>query len=97
MAESQLNIVDVQVGARVRMARTSRNLSEQGVAQELGISCEAYCALEKGHRRFSAVQLQKLSRLFDVNAAFFLGSPHELAPRTKSANYNSVYRPTGVI
>jgi transcriptional regulator with XRE-family HTH domain len=97
MTGSHYNIIDVQVGARVRRARIFRDFRQHSVADHLGVSAEAYLDLEKGGCRFTAVQLLQLSRLFQVSPAYFLGAPEEFAPNRQIANDNVVFRPRGVI
>jgi transcriptional regulator with XRE-family HTH domain len=65
------NPVDVQVGNNVKAKRTELGLSEDQVANHLGLNPAEYQEYESGKRRFGAERLLKLVRLWSV-------SPEEL-------------------
>ena len=67
--------MDVQVGNNVREKRTEAGLSQDEVANHLGIGLAEYQEYESGDRRFGG-HLLKLARLFGVSLGrFFEGSP----------------------
>jgi transcriptional regulator with XRE-family HTH domain len=65
------NIVDVDVGSKVRVMREAQRLTEEQVARRLEILVEEYKDLERGRKRFSPVQLKQLSSLLNTNIAVF--------------------------
>ena len=68
--------MDVQVGNNVREKRTEAGLSQDEVANHLGISLAEYQEYESGDRRFGGDHLLKLARLFGVSLGrFFEGLP----------------------
>ena len=70
------NPVDVQVGNNVRAKRTAAGLSQDYVANHLGLSLPEYQEYEFGGRRFGAERLLRLARLFGVSPEeFFEGLP----------------------
>lgn len=62
-----------KLGARLRAARDYVGLSQDLVAQHLGVSRPAISAMERGTRKVSSVELKKLARLYGKPVAFFLG------------------------
>ena len=70
------NPTDAYVGSRLRLLRTKQNITQQGIAERLGISFQQFQKYEKGLNRIGASRLQHLSQLFDVPVGFFFdGAP----------------------
>jgi DNA-binding XRE family transcriptional regulator len=68
--------VDLQVGKNVTAKRTEVGLSQDHVADRLGLSLSDYQEFESGKRRLSPERLLKLARLLGVSAEdFFEGLP----------------------
>lgn len=64
-----------QIGRRIREARERRDISQQKVADALGIPRTAVTNIEAGTRSVSTLELTKLGALFNLPpAAFFDGS-----------------------
>ncbi|WP_417519775.1 helix-turn-helix domain-containing protein [Minwuia sp.] len=63
--------VDVHVGSRVRLCRTLKGLSQQKLAQTLGLTFQQVQKYERGANRVSASKLFELSQILDVPVAFF--------------------------
>jgi transcriptional regulator with XRE-family HTH domain len=59
--------VDLRVGKNVRIKRTEIALSQDYIADQLGLSLSEYQECEAGDRRFSPERLLKLARLIGVN------------------------------
>ena len=71
-----LDPVDLQVGKNVRAKRTELGLSQDHVANQLGLSLPEYQEYESGRRRFGPERLLRLARLFGVSPEeFFEGLP----------------------
>jgi Zn-dependent peptidase ImmA (M78 family)/transcriptional regulator with XRE-family HTH domain len=63
------------IGGRIREARERRDISQQKVADALGIPRTAVTNIESGARNVSTLELTKLAALFNLPiAAFFEGS-----------------------
>lgn len=54
--------IDAAVGARVRVARKSRGLSQTALAEKLGVSFQQVQKLERGSNRFTASKLIEIGR-----------------------------------
>ena len=57
------------VGARIREIRESRNLSQQGVARQLGITQESLSLYERGLRQIKANDLPRFAAALGVRPA----------------------------
>jgi Zn-dependent peptidase ImmA (M78 family)/transcriptional regulator with XRE-family HTH domain len=60
------------IGRRIREARERRDISQQKVADALGIPRTAVTNIEAGSRNVSTLELTKLAALFNLSAAAFL-------------------------
>lgn len=47
--------------------RVSKNLTQQQMAEKLGVSVSTYCLIEKGERRGSAELWQRLQKVFNLD------------------------------
>jgi transcriptional regulator with XRE-family HTH domain len=63
--------VDVHVGARLRQRRQMLSISQEKVAEELGLTFQQIQKYERGANRISASRLHQLSELLDVPLSFF--------------------------
>jgi len=63
--------VDVHVGQRLRMRRTLLGMSQEKVADQLGLTFQQLQKYEKGANRISASRLYELGQILDVPPAFF--------------------------
>lgn len=61
-----------QLGPRLRDAREKRGLSQQAVAEALGLPRTAVTNVETGNRTLSTTELMKLANLYDRSVASFL-------------------------
>lgn len=66
----------VQLGNRLRAARDRRGLSQQAVADALGLPRTAITNMETGARAVSTLEITKLANLYGQTPAYFL-SPNE--------------------
>jgi transcriptional regulator with XRE-family HTH domain len=60
-----------QLAARLREAREGAGLSQEDVAQELGLPRPAISQIENGHRRVEALELARLAKLYGRPLSFF--------------------------
>ncbi|MDA0653290.1 MAG: helix-turn-helix transcriptional regulator [Proteobacteria bacterium] len=63
--------VDVAVGNRVRGRRILMGMSQERLAEELGITFQQVQKYEKGSNRVSASRLSDISRILDVLPGYF--------------------------
>ena len=57
----------------LRLLRTQRNISQEKLAEEIGISRPTYLQIEKGERELTVTEAQKLSGIFGMTLEDFLG------------------------
>lgn len=68
--------VDIYVGSRVRLCRTLKGLSQQKLAQALGLTFQQVQKYERGANRIGASRIFELSQILDVPPSFFFdGAP----------------------
>lgn len=62
---------DVHVGTRIRLRRHVLGMTQQDVAEKLGVKFQQLQKYETGANRVSASRLYDLSKVFDVSPSFF--------------------------
>ena len=81
------NPTDQYVGARVRMRRKELAMSQEQLAEALGITYQQVQKCEKGANRIGASRLQQISHILQVPVAlFFQGAPNAAAPHDSSGS-----------
>jgi transcriptional regulator with XRE-family HTH domain len=71
------NPTDKYVGSRVRMRRMMLGMSQEKLADALGLTFQQIQKYEKGTNRISASRLQAISQILDTPVHFFFeGAPH---------------------
>ena len=74
--KKQPNPIDVHVGGRARLCRTSLGMSQEKLGEALGITFQQIQKYEKGTNRIGASRLQHIARVLDVPVSFFFeGAP----------------------
>ena len=69
--------INLHVSKRVRAARNAAGLSQEAVANRLGVTFQQVQKYEKGTNRIGASRLQQISRTLGVPVAFFFeGAPN---------------------
>jgi transcriptional regulator with XRE-family HTH domain len=63
--------VDIYVGNRVRVARQARKISQEALADQLGITFQQVQKYEKGSNRISAGRLYQMTGILGVPINFF--------------------------
>lgn len=66
-----------ELGRRIRRAREEASLSQDVVAEHLGIPCSTVSLIESGKRKVDSLELQKFSRLIGKSVLFFLEEESE--------------------
>jgi transcriptional regulator with XRE-family HTH domain len=72
--------IDVAVGARIRIRRKEIGMSQQTLAQHLGVTFQQVQKYERGANRISASMLVRTARALDCPGGFLLGAPNSQAP-----------------
>jgi transcriptional regulator with XRE-family HTH domain len=70
-AEHRASSIDVHVGGRVRLRRTMLGLSQEKLAEGLGLTFQQVQKYERGMNRIGASRLFQLAGLLDVPVGFF--------------------------
>jgi transcriptional regulator with XRE-family HTH domain len=71
MAKKIANPVDQHVGARIRMQRMVRGLSQTGLGKAVGVTFLQVQKYEKGVNRVGASRLQQIANVLEVTPDFF--------------------------
>ena len=72
--------VDAHVGARVRLRRTMLGMSQEKLAEALGLTFQQVQKYEHGANRIGSSRLYELSKILDVSIQFFFDEmPAEIA------------------
>jgi transcriptional regulator with XRE-family HTH domain len=77
-ADQEPHLVDIHVGARIRMRRKSMGLSQTQLADSVGITFQQLQKYERGTNRVSASKLYGMAVTLQTSVAwFFEGMPPE--------------------
>lgn len=88
------NKVDIHVGSRVRQRRTLLGMSQEKLADALGLTFQQVQKYERGANRIGAGRLFELSRALDVPVSYFfdeMGSPDGTGKVAGLAEHGAVY------
>jgi transcriptional regulator with XRE-family HTH domain len=66
-------VVDVEVGARIRLRRKSMGLSQTGLADQVGITFQQVQKYEKGTNRVGSSRLLEISRALQMKPSALFG------------------------
>ncbi|MCG5480132.1 helix-turn-helix domain-containing protein [Sinorhizobium alkalisoli] len=80
------NPIDVFVGSRVRMRRLMVGLSQEKLADGLGITFQQVQKYEKGTNRVGASRLQAIADILGVHPSFFFQEDDKTQAREASAD-----------
>lgn len=87
------NSVDVHVGARVRQRRMLLGMSQEKLAEALGLTFQQVQKYERGANRIGAGRLYALSHALEVPVSYFfdeLDAPANVQPVREAQNAQSV-------
>jgi len=65
--------IDIAVGARIRLLRKVRGLSQQALAEAAGVTFQQIQKYERGANRVSASMLARIAKALDVPVAELFG------------------------
>lgn len=77
--ESEPNLIDVHVGKRIRLRRNILHVTQQQLAEMLGLTFQQVQKYEKGQNRVGASRLWDISRVLNVPMSFFFEDMDERA------------------
>jgi DNA-binding transcriptional regulator YiaG len=78
---SRTSPVDMWIGSRVRIKRTSRGMSQQEFCKLLGIGWNDLAAFEAGAKRINANLLFRVAKSLDVQPDYFFRGYVEEQPK----------------
>jgi transcriptional regulator with XRE-family HTH domain len=70
------NAIDVEVGARIKLTRKLQGMSQQILAEALGITFQQVQKYEKGVNRVGASRLSQIATALDVPVSYFFEGNH---------------------
>ena len=74
--------VDAYIGSRLRLRRTLMGMSQEKLADAVGLTFQQIQKYEKGANRIGASRLYQFSRILDVPPSYFFDSmPLEISPQ----------------
>jgi transcriptional regulator with XRE-family HTH domain len=82
----------VAMGARLRQAREYLGLSQEAVAEALGVPRASVSAMESGRRKVSSLELRDLARLYKRPLDWFYDSDAE--PIAEDETVSALFRAT---
>ncbi|MEA2582591.1 MAG: hypothetical protein QOF33_676 [Thermomicrobiales bacterium] len=71
-SEPQVDEAHVQLGQRLREARTYLGLSQEFVAEQLRVPRASVSAMESGKRKVTGIEIKRLSALYKRPVTYFL-------------------------
>jgi transcriptional regulator with XRE-family HTH domain len=83
MPKKSANPVDRHVGARIRMQRMVRGVSQKDLGNAVGVSFQQVQKYEKGTNRVSASRLQRIAKVLEVMPDFFFEEAQAKAAGSK--------------
>jgi transcriptional regulator with XRE-family HTH domain len=69
--------LDVEIGQRVRAFRLQKGLSQEKLADQLGITFQQVQKYEKGTNRIGAGRLQRIANVLGIPVSDFFASPRQ--------------------
>ena len=86
------NPVDVHVGTRVRLRRTLLGISQDRLAEAIGLTFQQVQKYERGANRIGASRLWDLSRVLDCSMSFFFEEMDDQTAQASPRNLSSESR-----
>jgi transcriptional regulator with XRE-family HTH domain len=75
MATRKSGPLDAMVGARIRMLRVNRGVSQTILAERIGVTFQQVEKYERGANRVGASRLAQIASVLDVSVGVFFESP----------------------
>jgi len=83
---ARTSLIDLYLGKRLRIARITRNLSQDDLARKVGITFQQIQKYEKGLNRISASRLYKFIKILGVTFDFFFDGVESVMNQDDEAN-----------
>lgn len=77
-------MVKKAIGTRIRKLRVSKDLTQDNMAMDLGITAGAYAKIERGETDPSATRLMKIAEILEVPVTNFFADTTTLTPAAQS-------------
>lgn len=84
---SNPNPVDIHVGGRLRMRRSLMGMSQEALAESVGLTFQQVQKYERGANRVSASRLYQFSKILDVPVSYFFERYGEGDKKSGILNY----------
>jgi len=87
------NPIDIYVGSRLRLARTSASMSQEKLGNFLGVSFQQIQKYERGTNRIGPSRLYEASQFLDVPISFFfegIPDPNQNTHHEFEKNINTI-------
>lgn len=91
LSDGTPNPVDIYVGTRLREARLKRGLSQERVAEEMGITFQQVQKYEKGLNRIGASRLWDLAQVLGMPISYFYDNMDQKAQSKSPRKINSLH------
>lgn len=88
LSDGTPNPIDVHVGTRIRLRRTMLGISQEKLAEKLGVTFQQVQKYERGLNRVGASRLWDISQVLDTSVGFFY---EDLDDSTKNKSPRNVY------
>jgi transcriptional regulator with XRE-family HTH domain len=92
VAGKRIDQIDKHVGNRVRMQRLVLGITQQRLAEGLGITFQQIQKYEKGANRISASRLQAIARILKVSPAFLFGESDAVNDRSGTVSATALIK-----
>lgn len=89
--DNEPNPVDIHVGKRIRLRRTILHITQQQMAEMLGLTFQQVQKYEKGMNRVGASRLWDISRVLEVPMGFFFEDMDADVAQRSPRMLNSVF------
>jgi len=78
MGSKKPDLIDVEVGQRIRIQRLAAGLSQSELAERIGVTFQQVQKYEKGMNRVGAGRLTNIARVLNVPVASFFDGRNEI-------------------
>lgn len=79
------------VGTKIRQIRTRQGISQEGMAEELGITQPSYARLETDDSRINVLRLIHIAKVLEVSATELLGEKSQNVIHTNNGDNAQAY------
>lgn len=81
--------VKMVINEKIKKIRRSQDLSQEAMAEKLGISTNSYAKLERGETELSITRLQEIANILGVEASDLLQNNHSIVFLMSENSQNS--------